>query len=197
MEDFLWLNFLLRTNLKHKFLPPPGTSADPVGSESWARSTAVGWRSSSTSTSSSSGLRCLSLLWLFLQLFIWIRPTCSTCATTSRLHKVGCQVLWTFIGQFGDFFRNYPPREKTPPGESSGPPVEEEVQVTVHSVLTSSWLTPVTVNKREIHNVVLQVEERLVGAVLGPAGRYVEEIKQYRYDYIKSTTDPALGQIFQ
>ena len=25
--------------------------------------------------------------------------------------------------------RNYPPREKTPPGESSGPPVEEEVQV--------------------------------------------------------------------
>ena len=50
---------------------------------------------------------------------------------------------------------------------------------------------------REIHNVVLQVEERLVGAVLGPAGRYVEEIKQYRYDYIKSTTDPALGQIFQ
>ena len=25
-----------------------------------------------------------------------------------------------------------------------------------------------------------QVEERLVGAVLGPAGRYVEEIKQYR-----------------
>jgi len=47
--------------------------------------------------------------------------------------------------------KNYPPREKTPPGESSGPPVEEEVQV----------------------------EERLVGAVLGPAGRYVEEIKQY------------------
>merc|ERR1712013_861678 len=47
--------------------------------------------------------------------------------------------------------KNYPPREKTPPGESSGPPVEEEVKV----------------------------EERLVGAVLGPAGRYVEEIKQY------------------
>merc|ERR1719370_1556452 len=47
--------------------------------------------------------------------------------------------------------KNYPPREKTPPGESSDPPVEEEVQV----------------------------EERLVGAVLGPAGRYVEEIKQY------------------
>merc|ERR1719347_695746 len=47
--------------------------------------------------------------------------------------------------------KNYPPREKTPPGEPSGPPVEEEVQV----------------------------EERLVGAVLGPAGRYVEEIKQY------------------
>merc|ERR1719447_1914673 len=47
--------------------------------------------------------------------------------------------------------KNYPPRDKTPPGESSGPPVEEEVQV----------------------------EERLVGAVLGPAGRYVEEIKQY------------------
>merc|ERR550525_297830 len=51
----------------------------------------------------------------------------------------------------GSCNRNYPPREKTPPGESSGPPVEEEVQV----------------------------EERLVGAVLGPAGRYVEEIKQY------------------
>jgi len=45
----------------------------------------------------------------------------------------------------------YPPRERTPPGESSGPSMEEEVQV----------------------------EERLVGAVLGPAGRYVEEIKQY------------------
>ena len=29
-------------------------------------------------------------------------------------------------------------------------------------------------------NVAVQVEERLVGAVLGPAGRYVEEIKQYR-----------------
>ena len=28
--------------------------------------------------------------------------------------------------------------------------------------------------------VAAQVEERLVGAVLGPAGRYVEEIKQYR-----------------
>merc|ERR1719499_1436168 len=43
------------------------------------------------------------------------------------------------------------PRPKTPPGESSGPPIEEEVQV----------------------------EERLVGAVLGPSGRHVEEIKQY------------------
>lgn len=45
----------------------------------------------------------------------------------------------------------YPPRERTPPGESSGPSMEEEVQV----------------------------EERLVGAVLGPSGRHVEEIKQY------------------
>jgi hypothetical protein len=43
------------------------------------------------------------------------------------------------------------PRPATPPGESSGPPMEEEVQV----------------------------EERLVGAVLGPSGRHVEEIKQY------------------
>merc|ERR1719220_497051 len=43
------------------------------------------------------------------------------------------------------------PRPKTPPGEPSGPPTEEEVQV----------------------------EERLVGAVLGPSGRHVEEIKQY------------------
>merc|ERR1719400_2381503 len=43
------------------------------------------------------------------------------------------------------------PREKTPPGEPSGPSMEEEVQV----------------------------EERLVGAVLGPSGRHVEEIKQY------------------
>jgi len=43
------------------------------------------------------------------------------------------------------------PRPTTPPGESSGPPMEEEVQV----------------------------EERLVGAVLGPSGRHVEEIKQY------------------
>jgi len=43
------------------------------------------------------------------------------------------------------------PRPATPPGESSGPPIEEEVQV----------------------------EERLVGAVLGPSGRHVEEIKQY------------------
>lgn len=43
------------------------------------------------------------------------------------------------------------PRPVTPPGESSGPPMEEEVQV----------------------------EERLVGAVLGPSGRHVEEIKQY------------------
>jgi len=43
------------------------------------------------------------------------------------------------------------PRPKTPPGDSSGPPTEEEVQV----------------------------EERLVGAVLGPSGRHVEEIKQY------------------
>merc|ERR1719391_101743 len=42
-------------------------------------------------------------------------------------------------------------RPKTPPGETSGPPTEEEVQV----------------------------EERLVGAVLGPSGRHVEEIKQY------------------
>ena len=31
-----------------------------------------------------------------------------------------------------------------------------------------------------IFYVMAQVEERLVGAVLGPAGRYVEEIKQYR-----------------
>merc|ERR1719153_128708 len=43
------------------------------------------------------------------------------------------------------------PRPTPPPGESSGPPMEEEVQV----------------------------EERLVGAVLGPSGRHVEEIKQY------------------
>lgn len=43
------------------------------------------------------------------------------------------------------------PRPKTPPGEMPGPPTEEEVQV----------------------------EERLVGAVLGPSGRHVEEIKQY------------------
>ena len=46
------------------------------------------------------------------------------------------------------------PREKTPPGEPSGPSMEEEVQV----------------------------EERLVGAVLGPSGRHVEEIKQYRWE---------------
>jgi len=45
----------------------------------------------------------------------------------------------------------YGTRPVTPPGESSGPPTEEEVQV----------------------------EERLVGAVLGPSGRHVEEIKQY------------------
>jgi len=43
------------------------------------------------------------------------------------------------------------PRPATPPGESSGPPMEEEVQV----------------------------EERLVGAVLGPSGKHVTEIKQY------------------
>jgi len=43
------------------------------------------------------------------------------------------------------------PRPVTPPGESSGPPMEEEVQV----------------------------EERLVGAVLGPSGKHVTEIKQY------------------
>ena len=30
-----------------------------------------------------------------------------------------------------------------------------------------------------------QVEERLVGAVLGPSGRHVEEIKQYRYYLFK------------
>jgi len=45
----------------------------------------------------------------------------------------------------------YPPRARTPPGESSGPSMEEEVQV----------------------------EERIVGAVLGPGGRHVEEMKQY------------------
>merc|ERR1719430_1997454 len=53
------------------------------------------------------------------------------------------------------------PRPKTPPGETSGPPTEEEVQENFPS-------------EEEV-----QVEERLVGAVLGPSGRHVEEIKQY------------------
>ena len=34
------------------------------------------------------------------------------------------------------------------------------------------------------------MEERLVGAVLGPAGRYVEEIKQYRSN---DMTRPNMG----
>lgn len=53
------------------------------------------------------------------------------------------------------------PRPKTPPGETSGPPAEEEVQEHFAS-------------EEEV-----EVEERLVGAVLGPSGRHVEEIKQY------------------
>ena len=50
--------------------------------------------------------------------------------------------------------------------------------------------------------VATQVEERLVGAVLGPAGRYVEEIKQYRsqgYDKshnVYSSSEDEEPQIF-
>merc|ERR1719430_874206 len=53
------------------------------------------------------------------------------------------------------------PRPKTPPGETSGPPTEEEGQEHFPS-------------EEEV-----QVEERLVGAVLGPSGRHVQQIKQY------------------
>ena len=79
--------------------------------------------------------------------------------------------------------RNYPPREKTPPGESSGPPVEEEVQVLLDAGECEVLRVATLALGRSvwwIFYVAAQVEERLVGAVLGPAGRYVEEIKQYR-----------------
>ena len=61
------------------------------------------------------------------------------------------------------------PRPKTPPGEMPGPPTEEEVQVISNSK-----------TRKHQPEHPSQVEERLVGAVLGPSGRHVEEIKQYR-----------------
>ena len=60
--------------------------------------------------------------------------------------------------------------------------MEEEVQVNTDSWLITLLSTPL--KDQDHHDDFLtddlQVEERLVGAVLGPSGKHVTEIKQYR-----------------
>ena len=91
------------------------------------------------------GLRCFSVLWQLLQFVLQLlRSTSCSSATASWFHQVGtihplaqsCSKMICSSEKQKEpskiltmLIRNYPPREKTPPGESSGPPVEEEVQV--------------------------------------------------------------------
>ena len=49
----------------------------------------------------------------------------------------------------------------------------------LHIILFLTQLQDHVIKISKIHKPT-QVEERLVGAVLGPSGRHVEEIKQYR-----------------
>ena len=49
----------------------------------------------------------------------------------------------------------------------------------LHIILFLTQLQDHVIKISKIYKPI-QVEERLVGAVLGPSGRHVEEIKQYR-----------------